>query len=106
MACAKADAGIAARYVELWDDIAARERIWVPLAEELTLTITELVRLRGHKPPRWDAVCGGQSWHWLHPRAAAEARCLLVAGGTLLLCRIDYLPLSGSDVPGLISPVS
>ena len=31
MGCAKADLGIARRYVELWDDAAARERIWAPL---------------------------------------------------------------------------
>src|SRR4029077_1145194 len=33
MACAKADIGIAMRYVQLWDDTAARDRIWKLLAE-------------------------------------------------------------------------
>ncbi|MFL5863801.1 MAG: phosphoenolpyruvate carboxylase [Solirubrobacteraceae bacterium] len=47
MGCAKADLGIAGRYVELWDDEAARERIWVPLREELERTIRELVLIRG-----------------------------------------------------------
>jgi phosphoenolpyruvate carboxylase len=37
MGCAKADLGIARRYVELWDDVAARERIWGPLRDELVL---------------------------------------------------------------------
>lgn len=47
MACAKADPGIAARYVQLWDDTAARDRIWGQLREELELTREELVRVRG-----------------------------------------------------------
>jgi phosphoenolpyruvate carboxylase len=47
MGCAKADLGIARRYVELWDDTAARERIWVPLEAELERTIEELVLIGG-----------------------------------------------------------
>ena len=47
MGCAKADLGIARRYVELWDDAAARERIWDPLQAELERTIQELVLIRG-----------------------------------------------------------
>jgi phosphoenolpyruvate carboxylase len=47
MGCAKADLGIARRYVELWDDTAARERIWGRLEAELMLTIEELVRIGG-----------------------------------------------------------
>ncbi|MGA9856625.1 MAG: phosphoenolpyruvate carboxylase, partial [Solirubrobacteraceae bacterium] len=47
MGCAKADLGIARRYVALWDDDSARERIWEPLEAELTLTIEELVRIGG-----------------------------------------------------------
>ena len=47
MGCAKADLGIARRYVELWDDAAARERIWTPLEAELERTIEELVLIRG-----------------------------------------------------------
>jgi phosphoenolpyruvate carboxylase len=43
MACAKADLGIARRYVELWDDTEARERIWGALESELQRTIEELV---------------------------------------------------------------
>jgi phosphoenolpyruvate carboxylase len=46
MGCAKADLGIARRYVALWDDAAARERIWGPLQEELERTIAELVLIR------------------------------------------------------------
>ena len=47
MGCAKADLGIARRYVDLWDDAPARERIWVPLQDELQRTIEELVLIGG-----------------------------------------------------------
>jgi phosphoenolpyruvate carboxylase len=47
MACSKADLGIARRYMELWDDEPARERIWRPLEEELQRTIEELVLIGG-----------------------------------------------------------
>ncbi|HEX3978592.1 MAG TPA: phosphoenolpyruvate carboxylase [Solirubrobacteraceae bacterium] len=47
MGCAKADLGIARRYVELWDDAAARQRIWTPLQDELQRTIEELVLIGG-----------------------------------------------------------
>ena len=47
MGCAKADLGIARRYVELWDDAGPRERIWDPLQAELERTIEELVLIRG-----------------------------------------------------------
>jgi phosphoenolpyruvate carboxylase len=47
MGCAKADLAIARRYVELWDDTGARERIWGRLEDEMTLTIQELVLISG-----------------------------------------------------------
>jgi phosphoenolpyruvate carboxylase len=47
MGCAKADLGIARRYVELWDEAAARDRIWAPLEAELARTIEELVLIGG-----------------------------------------------------------
>jgi phosphoenolpyruvate carboxylase len=47
MGCAKADLGIARRYVELWGDAAARERIWTPLEAEFQRTIEELVLIGG-----------------------------------------------------------
>jgi phosphoenolpyruvate carboxylase len=49
MGCAKADLGIARRYVELWDQSEPRERIWRPLEQELELTIAELVLIREGK---------------------------------------------------------
>jgi phosphoenolpyruvate carboxylase len=47
MGCAKADLVIARRYVSLWDDRPARDRIWSRLEGELELTIAELVRIGG-----------------------------------------------------------
>jgi phosphoenolpyruvate carboxylase len=47
MGCAKADLGIARRYVELWDDAEARERIWGLLEDEMQRTIEELVLIGG-----------------------------------------------------------
>jgi phosphoenolpyruvate carboxylase len=47
MACSKADARIAKRYTELWNDDAARDRIWGQLDDELELTQTELMAIRG-----------------------------------------------------------
>ena len=45
----------------------------------------------------WDVVSAGQSWHWFdRPRAGSEARRLLVGGGALLICHMDYLPLPGN----------
>lgn len=51
----------------------------------------------GLDPARWDVVCAGQCWHWFdRPRAGMEARRLLVAGGALLICHMDYLPREGN----------
>jgi phosphoenolpyruvate carboxylase len=47
MGCSKADPGIARRYVALWDDVGARERIWGVLDAELELTRAELIAIRG-----------------------------------------------------------
>jgi phosphoenolpyruvate carboxylase len=47
MACSKADATIAQRYTELWDDERARDRIWSQLDAELQLTQAELMSIRG-----------------------------------------------------------
>jgi phosphoenolpyruvate carboxylase len=49
MACAKADARIASRYSDLWDDRTARERIWGQLDAELALTRDELLAIRGNE---------------------------------------------------------
>src|SRR5450631_128741 len=47
MGVAKADLGIARRYVALWGDDGARERIWTALEDELELTMRELVAISG-----------------------------------------------------------
>jgi phosphoenolpyruvate carboxylase len=49
MACAKADAEIARRYVELWDAVEPRERIWGALAAELERTRAELTLICGEE---------------------------------------------------------
>jgi phosphoenolpyruvate carboxylase len=46
MACSKADARIAERYTELFDDDQARDRIWGRLDAELELTRTQLMAVR------------------------------------------------------------
>ncbi len=47
MACAKADLGIARRYLTLWDDAEPRDRIWTVLSEEFERSVDELLRIRG-----------------------------------------------------------
>ncbi len=44
-----------------------------------------------------DLVIAGQAWWWFdRPRAIAEAKRLLKAGGHLVICSLDWLPLPGS----------
>jgi SAM-dependent methyltransferase len=46
-----------------------------------------------------DAYAAGQCWHWFdRPRAAAEARRVLVQGGAIVICHFDWLPLPGNVV--------
>jgi phosphoenolpyruvate carboxylase len=47
MACAKTDLHIARRYVELWSEEAARERIWSRITAEFELTCAELIAVAG-----------------------------------------------------------
>jgi len=47
MGCSKADPGIAGRYIALWDNVPARDRIRGLLDAEFKLTRTELVTIRG-----------------------------------------------------------
>ena len=47
MACAKTDLDIARRYVLLWDQEAARERIWSLITAEFERTCAELVAVTG-----------------------------------------------------------
>ncbi|HEV7733752.1 MAG TPA: class I SAM-dependent methyltransferase [Candidatus Binatia bacterium] len=46
-----------------------------------------------------DVVTAGQCWHWFdRPRAAAEARRVLTADGTLVIGHFDWIPLPGNVV--------
>ncbi len=48
-ACSKADPGIARRYVQLWEDTQALERIWPALEAELELARAELATVRAEE---------------------------------------------------------
>ncbi len=48
-----------------------------------------------------DLVVSASSWWWFdRPRAAAEAKRLLKAGGRLVICSLDWVPLPG-NIPGV-----
>ena len=48
---------------------------------------------------RFDVVTAGQCWHWFdRPRAAQEARRVLVANGRLVIAHFDWIPLPGNVV--------
>ena len=47
----------------------------------------------------FDVVSAGQCWHWFdRPRAATEARRILVAQGLLVIAYFDWIPLPGNVV--------
>ncbi len=47
----------------------------------------------------FDVVGAGQCWHWFdRPRAASEARRILVAKGLLVIAYFDWIPLPGNVV--------
>ena len=47
----------------------------------------------------FDLITAGQAWHWFdRPRAAAESRRLLAAGGALVIAHFDWIPLPGNIV--------
>lgn len=78
------------------------------LAQARALAADESVEIETLRAPAEDsglpdaafeAVTAGQCWHWFdRPRAAAEARRLLVPGGMMAICHFDWLPLPGTVV--------
>ena len=53
----------------------------------------------GLSAPSFDVVTAGQCWHWFdRPRAAAESRRVLCAGGRLVIGHFDWIPLPGNMV--------
>jgi SAM-dependent methyltransferase len=53
----------------------------------------------------WDVVAAGQCRHWFdRPRVAAEARRLLVPGGALFLCHLNYLAPPGNACSATEAP--
>lgn len=46
-----------------------------------------------------DVVTAGQCWHWFHHvNTLAEVNRVLVAGGTLVIAYLDWIPLAGNVV--------
>ncbi len=45
----------------------------------------------------YDVVTAGQCWHWFdRPRAAQEARRILLSGGQLVIAHFNWIPLLGN----------
>lgn len=85
----------------------------VDIAPELLAQAAELDKAAGvavnyHTAPAedtglpaaaFDVVTAGQCWHWFdRPRAAQEVKRLLVAGGTVVIAHLDWIPLPGNVV--------
>ena len=55
----------------------------------------------------FDVVTAGQCWHWFdRPRAAAECRRLLRAGGYLVLAHLDWIPYDGNVVATTVQAIA
>ncbi|HTW08994.1 MAG TPA: class I SAM-dependent methyltransferase [Acidimicrobiales bacterium] len=61
---------------------------------EYRVARAEATGLEGYS---YDVLSAGQCWHWFdRPSAAQEARRLLRAGGAIVICHFDWLPLPAS----------
>ncbi len=83
------------RSTELIDQARALDRAAGVSIDYRTGTAEET----GFGDDSFEVVAAGQCWHWFdRPRAAAEARRVLVADAKLVICHFDWLPLPGNMV--------
>jgi SAM-dependent methyltransferase len=63
--------------------------------------VTGVAEDTGFPSGSFDVITAGQAWHWFdRPRAAREARRVVVQGGTLVIAHFDWLSL-GANVAAL-----
>lgn len=85
--------------LDLSEELLAQARVLAAEQGVEIETICAPAENSGLTAASFDVVAAGQCWHWFdRPRAAAEARRLLVPGGALLICHFDWLPLPGNMV--------
>jgi SAM-dependent methyltransferase len=59
--------------------------------------VTGVAEDTGFPGGHFDVVTAGQCWHWFdRPRAAREAKRVLVSGGALVIAHFDWIPLEGN----------